>query len=313
MRRAATTWIFRFTASLWLLLGLVGCASSPSFVGNFPATTQLAISPTGGRLLVSWNDASGKLRAKLIELEGAEVRSARELPLPAKTWFTRFGVDDDHLLVTTLEDGGGKLLKVVLGTGAEELLYQSDRNIQFPMEIAAGHYAFLEPKDPKNQRFSQWKQLRNGEVQVLNPKSYSLAAHLNVTKGFVYILEPWTPPAFRGLYGTPPAGLYATIDKDTFSIDCADVLPMTCVRTALMTTPNGYGYRAKLTVLNGNRRCEISGAWLDRREGSISRDGRIYVFHAARAQHDGERALYVVKNDKTHCVASEVSIDWAPI
>ncbi len=82
-----------------------GCSALKDHIsGDFPANTQLAISPNGERLLVSWNGFGGKLYAKLFELDGDKVVSSKVLALPPNTYTTAFANNNDEVLITTLAD-----------------------------------------------------------------------------------------------------------------------------------------------------------------------------------------------------------------
>jgi hypothetical protein len=295
------------TALLLALVLTTGCAGFNHHTpGDVPANTQLAISPDGNRLVVSWNDRSGKLKAKLIELQGDQVASTRELELPPKTYTTAFANNNDELLVTTLENKKSDLLKVNLNSNEAKQIYKSSVNLRFPLEVSNENYVFLEGQDPDS-RTNSWQRLQNGEKTLLNPKNYGLASRLDVVGEALFILEPWTPPAFRNIYGRLPKGLSALVDKTTFSIICADKNPLVCVRTHLGSTDDGR-YFSTIEILNGSQRCDIAGRWIDAREVVISRNGTTVAFHAAIENHDGPRAIHIIKNVDAVCLVKMISI-----
>lgn len=69
--------------------------------GGIPPNTELALTPDGRQLLVSWRDKTGKTRAKLLTLSGSTVSARRDVPLPADTHTVAWGRTDHHVLVTT--------------------------------------------------------------------------------------------------------------------------------------------------------------------------------------------------------------------
>jgi hypothetical protein len=293
--------------TLLTLIGSTACTTFDGIAGSFPPDTQLAISPNGQRLVVTWNDGPKKLYAKLIELDGARVKSVRDIPLPSATWFTTFASDEGHLLLTTLSKGASDLFKFDLATNRQELIYRSERNIRFPLEISLGSYAFLE-EVPYNSRLGQWKRLQNSQVHLLNARTYSHTTRLNLTKGALYVLEGARPPAFPPLLGTPPEEIVKAVDDSTFSLHCADAAPLACLETSLRSKSDGQ-YFAVARILNGDSKCHIEGGWLDMREDQISRNGSTVVFHAALVRHDGARALYLIKNENASCVVNKISIE----
>lgn len=306
------------TASILALSLTAGCISSPyeSTLGDIPKNTQLAISPNGSRLLVSWNDRSGKLHAKLVELKGSDVASTRDIALPEDTLTTAFAKSNEQLLLTTWDKKSSSLLKINLGKDNSELIYKSQFLMRFPLEVSEGNYVFLEGRDAEN-RFSHWQRYQQGQKNLLNNKSYSMASDLNVVGDALFLLEPWMPPAFRNLYGALPVGLSVLIDKTTFNIKCADHNPLICLRTHLLFEKirindgakeiDGFSY-ATMEVINDQHRCGIAGHWIDSREINISRDGNTVVFHVAIENRDGPRAIYIVKNTDIGCAVNAISI-----
>lgn len=295
------------SASILTLACATGCVSTAydSTSGDIPDNTQLAISPDGSRLLVSWNDSSHKLHAKLLELNGTEVASMREVALPPQTLTTAFAKSSAKLLVTTWDKKSSEFLKIDLSKDEQTLIYKSPYVMRFPLEVSDENYVFLEGVDADS-RSSQWQRYQHGQKSLLNEKHYRMAARLGVIDGALFILEPWTPPAFRVLYGTPPVGLQSLIDGSTFTIKCADRSPVTCLRTNLHLEAGRYV--STMAIFNGKHRCDIAGRWADLREESIARDGSTVAFHAALKEVDGPRAIYVVKNVNLKCAVSAISV-----
>lgn len=284
---------------------LTGCASESYGIkpGDIPNNTQLALSANGQRLLVSWNDSNKNLHAQLVELNGSEVASIRELNLPSNTYTTAFAKNNEQLLFTTIEKGKSDLLTFNLSDNLLNLIYKSERIMRFPLEASDGNYVFLEGTDPDS-RMNQWQRYQGGQKTLLNPKNYGSATTVNVIGDAVFIIEPWSPPAFRNLYGALPKGLGNLIDSTTFLIKCADKTPLTCIRTHAFYDP-AYG---TMEFLNGTQRCEIAGRWIDEREVQISRDGSVVVFHAAIKEHGGPRAIYFVKNENLKCSVHRLTL-----
>lgn len=288
-------------------LSLSACVS-PSYdgtSGDIPSNTQLALSPNGQRLLVSWNDSSRKLHAKLLDLKGSEVATTREVALPPNTLTTAFANNNEQILVTTWNKQVNQLLKINLRDDSARLIYQSPYNLRFPLEVSDENYVFLEGQDTES-RNNLWQRYQHGQKTILNYKNYNAAAPLNVVNDALFILEPWSPPAFRNLSGELPQGLSALVDKTTFGIQCADRSPLTCLRDHLYY--GDQGSYSTMEILNGKQRCEIAGRWIDSREVQISRDGNSVVFHAAMLKHGGTRAIYFIKNTGQSCNASSIAI-----
>jgi hypothetical protein len=293
-------------ATMLSLACLTGCASESYGIkpGDIPSNTQLALSPNGQRLLVSWNDSNKKLHAKLVELNGSEITSTRDIELPPLTFTTAFANNNEQILLTTIENKASELLTFNLSDNRLSLIYRSERIMRFPLEVNDGNYVFLEGTDPDS-RMNQWQRYQGGKKTLLNPKNYNSATRVDVVNGALFILEPWSPPAFRNLYGELPKGLSQLIDSSTFNIVCADKNPLVCVRDHLLYDGPSYGI---MEILNGNVRCDISGRWIDSRELQISRDGSVVVFHAAIKDFLGPRSIFVVKNEHLKCSAHSLVI-----
>lgn len=296
-------------ATVFAILALTflsGCGTTPiNTPGEVQANTQLAISPNGSRLLVSWNDSSGKLHARLAELNGTAVVSERDINLPEDTLTTSFGNSNDYVLLTTWNKKNSSLIKINLGKDDPEIIYKSDFLLRFPLEVSSGNYVFLEGSDPKS-RTNHWRRYQNGQRTLLNDQNYGMADILNVVGDALFILEPSLN--FRNIHGTLPAGLSELVVKETFNIKCADRNPLICVRQKIHTDNGESSYFETLTLINDSRRCEISGNWLDQNELRISRNGSTVVFHAAINKRDGPRAIYVAKNQNHNCPINPVSI-----
>lgn len=307
MKHSACKLVSLVRLTILSLACLTGCASESYGIkpGDIPSNTQLAISPNGQRLLVSWNDSNKKLHAKLLELSGNEVTSVHELSLPPNTYTTAFGKNNEQILLTTIERGKSGLFRFNIDNKQMNLIYKSERILRFPLEVTDGNYIFLEGTDPDS-RMNQWQRFQGGQKTLLNPKIYNSATRANVVNSAVFILEPWSPPAFRNLDGTLPKGLSQLIDSTTFNIVCADKSPLICVRDHLFFDGPSYG---TMEIFNGKERCDISGRWVDSSELQISRDGSAVVFHAAIEKHSGPRAIYFIKNESGKCLAHRLVID----
>lgn len=296
-----------FFAMLLCIVFLNACSTERYGLtpNDIPNNTQLALSPNGQRLLVSWNDSNQKLHAKLLELNGSEITSTRDIALPPQTFTTAFANNNEQILLTTIENNASELLTLNLRDNQLQLIYKSERILRFPLEVADGNYLFLEGTDPIS-RTNQWQRYQAGKKTLLNPKNYNSATRADVVNGAVFILEPWSPPAFRNLDGTLPKGLSQLIDSTTFNIVCADKSPLICVRKHLLFDGPSYG---TMEIFNGKERCDISGRWVDSSELQISRDGSAVVFHAAIEKHSGPRAIYFIKNENGKCLAHRLVID----
>lgn len=295
------------TATALTLALVAGCESGPPFnypSGGIPPTTLLALSPNGQQLLVSWPQKADKTQARLLTLHGNTVTSARDVPLPDDTFSTAWSRTDHHVLVTTRNPKGSELLRIDLRTNERATLYKSAALMRYPLEVGEGHYVFLEANKPGD-RYNQWQQLQGGQKTLLNDKIYSLAAPLNQVQGALILLEPSL--TFRAFQGTLPAGLRELIDPSTWVIRCADINPLTCVRTHNHFDPSGRSF-GTMEIFNGSHRCDIGGRWLDDREIRISRDGRTVVFHAAVTDVNGPRAIYIVNNDNVDCSPVQINI-----
>ena len=298
--------VFALAACLSTFAVATGCAYDPfnDPTGGIPPTTEMALSPNGKRLLVSWRESAKKTQGKLLTLSGKTVASVRDVTLPADTFTTAWSRSEDHVLVTTRNDEGSELLRIDLNADVPTLLYKSASVMRFPLEVSDGNYVFLEGMKP-GEVSSQWRLLQGGQKTLFNDKLYGLAAPLDQVQGSVFLLEPTL--TFRVFQGKLPAGLQALVDPSTWVIRCADKTPLTCVRTHLYFGPTGQSF-GTMEIFNGGRRCGISGRWLDEREVQISRDGSTVVFHAAIADVDGPRAIYIVKNDGLDCTPEQFKI-----
>ncbi len=306
--------------SILLVTCLIGCDAAPPELaaGDIPSNTQLALSPNGKRLLVSWNGASEKLRAKLVELDGNKVASVRELKLPKNTYHMTFAKNNEQFLVTTLVNKASELYKYNVNDGKQTLIYKSTNELLLPLEVEEENYVFLEGQDTNNKSI-QWQRLQHHQKTVLHPKNYRGLLRLDVIDGALFTLEPWSPPAFRSLYGELPIGLSALVDNTTFLITCADSKSLVCLRSHLLYEKEVINYQGKIQeingasystkeILNGKNRCEIKGRWIDSRENKISRDGSTVVFHAAKGVYSGPRSIYIVKNINSICIVNSISI-----
>lgn len=296
-------------AAVLLVTTLLGGCASPRIntPGDVQLNTQLALSPNGNRLLVSWHDRDAILHAKLVELNGSEVASIRKMELPQNTFTTAFANNNAQLLYTTKDGASSSLLKMDLEKNTQELIYKSQFIMRFPLEVSNGNFVFLEGIDAES-RVNRWHRYQNGIKSVLNKKGYGIAARLNVVGDALFILEPWTPPAFRNIHGALPVGLSSLIETDTFAIECADLTPLTCLRSRSFIEPNGSQYVSSIAIISGSRQCKVAGYRKTSAEETISRDGSTVVFHAALGEWDGPRALYFVKNTNGICQLNTISI-----
>lgn len=305
---ANATWrVAKLLASLSLIGLTSACFLHPIYDENpdtIPVHAQLSLSPDGSRLVISWDDRSRKLHAKLLELDGTRLASIRDIRLPANTFSTAFATTRQHLLITTTNGKSSDLLKFDLDKGSAELIYKSPYVMRFPLEVSEGNYVFLEGTNAEN-RLSQWQRMQNGNKSLVNPASYQMASHLNVMGESLFLLEPWRPPAFRSLSGALPEGLQSLVDANTFSIRCADKRPLTCLRTHLYFDPT----RTTMEILSGQQRCQISGRWTNAQGDKFSRDGSTVAFHAAVNTAQGPRLIYIAKRTAAGCVASAFSIN----
>lgn len=287
------------------LLVLVGCSTQPPYAGDFPASMQLAISPDGTRLFEFWNDHQGVPHGRLLELDGHVVTSRRELRLPSNLWSIAFTEDNQHLLVTTREQGRGELLKVHLTSGQQTSLYKNQFGLAFAKETRQGDHVFLE----SDGKASTWKRLRNGQVQQLSLQSFiRRGAPISAVGVNLFQTVPTSPTSFLTVHGKVPSGITQLLTPSTFLVRCADGEPWICVRDELLTVNdrNSY-YAAGLSLFNGPRkRCDVAGR-VDLMELSISSDGSTVAFHAAIEKLGGERAIYVIKND-AECRAQQISL-----
>lgn len=299
--------VAKLLASL-LLIGLTSaCFFLPIYDDDpdaIPVHAQLSLSPDGSRLVVSWNDRSRKLHAKLLELDGARLASIRDIALPADTFTTAFAITRQHLLITTTNGKSSDLLKFDLDKGTAKLIYKSPYVMRFPLEVSEDNYVFLEGINADN-RLSQWQRLQNGNKLLVNPMSYQMASSLDVVGESLFLLEPWNPPAFRSLSGTLPEGLQSMVAANTFSIHCADKQPLTCLRVRLYFDPT----RTAMEILNGQQRSQITGRWMNAQGIKFSRDGSTVAFHAAIKDFDGERTIYITKNIGADSKAVPLSIN----
>lgn len=293
-----------FTALMAAIL-TSGCAwlTYHEIPGDLSDHTDLALSPNGKRLLLSWREYSGKLQTRLLELDGAQIKSVSFPTLPDDTITIAFAKSDAHLLVTTWDQKISRLLKINVDNNDIETLYQSPKIIRLPLEVKEQNYVFLETYDEKN-HFSRWQRLDHGQKSLLNSMSYNMIAPINVLGEALYLIEPTN--TFRAIHGTLPAGLNEQIEKDTFYVVCADKYPLSCLQSKLYFGRDGS--YSKLEINNAGQRCQIAGNWIDVRHDQISRDGSTVVFHAAISKHFGARSLYVVQNTNSQCEAQALDI-----
>jgi hypothetical protein len=296
--------VVQFTSVALLMLS--GCASQPPYAGDFPASTQLAISPDGKRLFAFWNDHQGAPHGRLLELDGAVVTSRRELLVPSNLRSIEFTEDNQHLLVTTHEQGRGELLKVHLTSGHRTSLYKNQFGLAFAKETRQGDHVFLE----SDGKASTWKRLRHGQVRQLSLQPFlRRGAPISAVGGNLFQTVPTSPTSFLTVHGNVPSGINQLLTPSTFVMRCADGDPWVCVRTELFTVNdrNSY-YAAGLSLFNRPRkRCDVAGRWVDLVNLSVSSDGSTVAFHAAIEKLGGERAIYVIKND-AKCRAQQISL-----
>lgn len=284
-----------------------GCGSAPfdGTSGGLPSNANLALSPNGQQLLVSWRDGSNQTQAKLLTLSGSTATAVRDVPLPEGTNSTAWGRREHQLLVTAVSpSGAGDLLRVDLQKGEQTVLHKSAAWMRYPLEVAEDTYVFLEGKAPQD-RFSQWRKLQGGNKTLLSEQVYSMAAPLDQVRDAVFLLEPRTPPFFRVFQGALPTGLSSLIDAKTWVVRCAEAAQLTCVQTRNHFNTYGQTF-GTMELISGDRRCAIGDRWLDEREIRISRDGGTVVFHAATSSIDGPRSIFVVKND-TNCLPEQIN------
>lgn len=299
------------SASVLTLACATGCGSQPieNNQGTIPSNTQLALSPNGNRLVVSWYDQKKKLHAKLVELNGAKVASMRDITLPPSTFTTEFANNNEQLLVTTNVNGASELIKISIDSGAQTMIYKSAFTVRFPMEISDGSYVFLEGApakdgDPAN-RWKYWQKYQNERKSRLNDQPFGMAAPLNMIGDSLFVFTPIR--TFLAIQGTVPEQLLPLIRSDTWDITCADKNPLTCIHDALSYESGRY--LATISIFNGQHRCNIAGKWLDIRQLEISRDGSTVVFHAALQELDGPRAIYAVTNANATCLTNTIPIE----
>jgi len=297
--------LFAVIALASVIALMSGCAYfGPGYPpGSIPVNTKLAVSADGNRVLVSWNEQSGKLKARLVELKGNTVASITPIELPQETYTTAFSRDGEKLLLTTTTN---QLLKVHVRTGEVETLYKSPVRLRFPLEMNDSDYVFLEGQGGQG-NFSYWQRLKNNEKTQLNDFGYGRSTELSQVRNALFLLEPWTPPRFRAIHGNLPAGLTALVESDTFLIRCADRLPLVCLHSRLWTEkPNRFYYA--MEIINGKQVCKIPGEWIAPSSLMISRDGSTVVFHVPLERHDGPRAIYFVRNTQGGCTVNEIQI-----
>lgn len=298
------------TASLLTVALAAGCASSAPKAfdpSDIPRGSQLALSPSGQRLLVTWKDSSSKTEARLLTLKDSTVTAMRSLPLPEDTFNVAYGLTEDHVIVTTLDKQlASTLVRIDLKGDQRTVLHSSAARMGFPLEIANDHYMFLEATEPGG-RFGKWKRLLGQTKTVLSDQLYSRAAPLSHVKDAVFLLEPTQPPSFHVFQGSLPAPLTKLVDPSTFVIRCADNDPLSCVRTHLLFGPDGQSF-ATMEIFNGNRRCDVNGKWIDAYEVRLSRDGSTLVFLAAMRDFNGPRGIYVVNNKGGTCAPEQIQI-----
>lgn len=286
------------------LLVLSGCARQTPYVGEFPANTQLAISPDGTQLFAAWNDNRDAPHGLLLALDGTAVTLRREVSIPPNPSSIAFTEDNRHLLVTTYAPDRSELLKIHLTTGQQTSLHKNPFGLGFVKETRQGDQVFLE----SDGKARTWKRLQAGQVRQLNPSPFFRgAAPLSAVGESLFLTIPTNPASFLAVHGTVPSGITQLLTPSTFFVRCADGDPWVCARVELLTVndQNSY-YAARLTLFNGPRkRCDVSGRWVDLVDLSISNDGSTIAFHAAIEKLGGERAIYVVRND-AECRAQPV-------
>lgn len=299
------------SASVLTLACATGCGSQPieNNQGTIPSNTQLALSPNGKRLVVSWYDQKKKLHAKLVELNGAAVASMRDIALPPSTFTTEFANNNEQLLATTNINGASELIKISIDSDAQTLIYKSAFTLRFPLEISDGSYVFLEGEpakdgDPAN-RWKYWQKYQNDRKIRLNDQPFGMAAPLNVIGDSLFVFTP--ARTFLAIQGTVPERLLLLIRSDTWDITCADKTALTCIHNAVRYESGRY--LATISIFNDQHRCNIVGKWLDIRQLEISRDGSTVVFHAALQELNGPRAIYVVKNTNISCPINSMPME----
>lgn len=295
------------TAFFALLLAACSTVDEKRASINFSDNAQLALSPNGSKLLVTWNDKNGDAQAKLVEFAANNLTSIRNIELPAKTFTTSFAKNDEYLLITTNNDGASNLLKLDIEKQQLNVIYQSSSLLRFPLEIVVDQYAFLEGRDGSG-RSSQWKSLSNGVLTLLNEKGYGMATRLDIIGNSLFLLEPWSPPAFRAIQGSLPLGLNSMIKKDTFLVKCADRMPLTCLIGSIFLEPGGSQFVGGIELIDEHKKCKPSGYWRDPREVQISREGNVAVFHAQQKKNSETRILVVINNREGKCAVSQITL-----
>ena len=280
------------TAAILSLLLLAACGHAPRepLPGGLPGSTLLALSPDGTQLLVAGPEGATATRGRLLELSRNGVASTRNVPLPQDTFTMAWSRSPTDVLLTTRSpDQGGELLRLDVATGARRVVHQSSSMLRFPIETQAGVYAVLEARKPGD-RYSQWQRISAQGKTLLNDKFYSLAAPLEQVNGSLHLLEPTRQ--FRVFEGRLPQGMAGLVTDTTWTLNCADKLPLTCVRRHVFMPPEGGAY-ATIEIVQGGRRCAVGERWIDAREVQISRDGSTVVFHGG-PERGAPRAVYAV-------------------
>jgi hypothetical protein len=271
---------------------LAACSHAPREVlpGSLPGSTLLALSPDGKQLLVARPEGTDTVRGRLLGLASGGVISARDVPLPKGTLTMAWSRSPAHVLLTTHSpEQGGELLRVDLSTGARQVVHASSSMLRFPIETQPGVHAVLEARTPGD-RYSQWQRISPQGKTLLHEKIYSLAAPLEQVQGSLHLLEPTRQ--FRVFEGQLPQQMRGMVTDTTWTLHCADKLPLTCVRTQVFLPKAGGSY-GTIEILRGTQRCAVGERWIDAREVQISPDGSTVAFHGS-PERGAPRAVYAV-------------------
>lgn len=291
------------SASILVLACSAGCSTASVKSEEIQNTTRLAISPNGQRLVVVWGDGSNASFGKLLELQGSTVASGRSIVLPEKTKHIAFSSTNDQLIAVTFDQHSSELFKIDLHTNQRELIYKSQFQLGFPLEVSDGNHVFLESDGVSS---STWKRYRNGKKTQLSQETFRGASPLSVLGESLFLSVPTSPVSFLAIHGEVPEQAKAMLDKSTFFAMCADRNPLVCLRTNMHVVNDRHGYYAlTMTIFNGQKRCRVNGNWIDPREVVISRDGSTIVFHDVVPDSNGQRAIYVIKNN-TDCSVQKI-------
>ena len=291
--------IWRFTRLLLVLVlcvvGLTILLRSVDFAGPnaLPTNTRLALSADGKQLLVAWNNNAG-VHARLIELGAAGMERIDVVQLPADTLSIQFSLESNGILLTTWDGEKASVKAIDLATKTVKTIYTSAFPVRFISDLGADRLVFLEGVTTTG--LSQWKLFDHGVATIMSNAGFHRATELNVTGDVLYLLDNVPYPRLFVARGAIPPGVAELIEKHSYTLRCADLPTLTCMRSTLTVTLD-HSY-SEVDIIVGDKRWLVPGHWREFNQPTMSRNGQTIAFLDIEPQT--ERRIVYFAHAKTN-------------